>query len=167
MLGRGKVNRNGDGMNLKPCLIFSNYPMRPTDGGPSGFLGQNLVGASSEYYHLGRFHEDAAKSPLASAWQRLGGARKRELQKAGYSKATPTSAFAINARRNFRRENGSQYPWVWFHDVANLAACLDLLGPAQKVILQSHCPQLPSEEWAESGTFAPEDVTWMQKAEAA
>lgn len=36
----------------KPCFIFSDYPLRVTDGGPSGFLAQNIAAASSPYLHF-------------------------------------------------------------------------------------------------------------------
>jgi glycosyltransferase involved in cell wall biosynthesis len=81
---------------------------------------------------------------------------------------TEFSAFAswmLQARTNFMCEEASAYEWIWFHDVFNLAACLDLIKPTQRIILQSHCPQLPSEEESEKKLLSIEDLNWVRRAE--
>jgi glycosyltransferase involved in cell wall biosynthesis len=56
------------------------------------------------------------------------------------------------------------YRWIWFHDVVRLVACLDLLRSNQKVIVQSHCPELPSEDLASFDGYEP-DVAWIRNTQ--
>jgi glycosyltransferase involved in cell wall biosynthesis len=152
-------------MSRPPCLIFCNYQMRPTDGGPSGFLAQNLLGHESPYYHLGQFHGE----PPRSRWQRLrqgylSYGRAGILKKIGLAPDSHWGGWILSARHTFKRENAGDYPCLWFHDIWTAAACLDLLRPDQKVILQAHCPELPSEEAASLG-INPADVEWTRSAQ--
>ena len=139
--------------------------MRPTDGGPSGFLAQNLLGHESPYYRLGQFHGE----PPRSRWQRIrqGYAcydRMRTLRKIGLAPDSHWGGWMLAARHTFKREHAGSYPFIWFHDVWTMAACLDLLRPDQQIILQAHCPELPSEEAAGLGIGAA-DIRWTQEAQ--
>jgi len=152
-------------MSRPACLIFSNYLMRPTDGGPSGFLAQNLSGHKSLYYHLGQSHGE----PPRSRWQRLrqgylGYDRVSALKKIGLAVDTHWGTWVLAARHTFKREGAGDYSCIWFHDIWTMAACLDMLRPGQKVILQSHCPELPSEEAASLGIKSA-DVQWAREAQ--
>jgi glycosyltransferase involved in cell wall biosynthesis len=152
----------------KPCLIFGNYPLRTTDGGPSGFLAQNVAGHTSPYYDLGKNHISFDlvywwNAPLVSSfWNRvimqLATLRKLGVRRGG------RFAQSYLARYNFKCQGAAKYPLIWFHDVFTMVACLDLIGPRQKIILQSHCPELPSEEEAKLGATSA-DLAWAQKAE--
>lgn len=149
----------------KPCLIFNTYHLRLTDGGPSGFLAQNLVGGSSPYYHLGKWHGYEEPSGWRLNWRRrVQGEPRRTLAKVGLTEKSCLAWGICSARSTFEQEQAGSYPWIWFHDVKNMAACLDLIQPHQKVILQPHCPELPSEEVAAQDY--PEDaVAWYRAAE--
>jgi glycosyltransferase involved in cell wall biosynthesis len=153
-------------MSSKPCLIFNNYfVMRPNDGGPAGFLAQNLLGHESEYYHLGQCHGE----PPRSGWQRfrqgyLHYDKTQTLKKMGTQPGSHFGPWMLSARHTFLRENARGYPWIWFHDIWGMAACIDLIRPDQKIILQSHCPELPSEEATGLG-IEPSEVKMIQAAE--
>jgi glycosyltransferase involved in cell wall biosynthesis len=151
-------------MTAKACLIFNNYPLCLTDGGPSGFLAQNLLGHSSSYYHLG----PAEQWPTVDFWRRsrlrLSSLKRRALRGFGLLPVEHYSNVVLPARANYVHERAKDYPWIWFHDCMTMAACLDLLPAGQKVILQSHCPQLPSEEEA-GWSRGEDDVAWVRRAE--
>jgi glycosyltransferase involved in cell wall biosynthesis len=149
----------------KPCLIFNTYKLRLTDGGPSGFLAQNMLGSSSSYYHLSEFHGWEEPSGWRLTWRRrIHGEPRRTLKKVGLAERSRFAWGVCSARCTFEREAARTYPWIWFHDVRSMAACLDLLEPRQKVILQPHCPQLPSEEFAEQG-YTADEVAWVRAGE--
>jgi glycosyltransferase involved in cell wall biosynthesis len=148
----------------KPFLIFNSYPLRTTDGGPSGFLAQNFGGTTGVHYELNKFHGSPNTRRLSKLWQYLSGSRNRALRKIGLRPASQFAGWSLSARYTFARENAADYPWIWFHDVWTMKACLDLLKPGQKTILQSHCPELPSEEAAGQGCAAT-DVNWTTVAE--
>ncbi len=137
---------------IKPCLIFGNYPLRTTDGGPSGFLAQNLLGNSSPYCHLGTSQRWQEPVGWRATWRRrIRREPGRTLRKAGLPRGSWFADLVVSARRIFECEHALAYDWIWFHDVWNMTACLDQIGAHQKVILQSHSPQLPSEEVADQG----------------
>ena len=155
-------------MASKPFLIFNNYSLQTTDGGPSGFLAQNIGETTGVHYELNKYHEwrDPGRR---NVWQYLTRSRKRTLRKMGQCSPVPYfSSVALSAWYTFVRERARDYQWIWFHDVWTMKACLDLLKPGQKTILQSHCPELPSQEvgavahdWtvvAERDAFARADV---------
>jgi glycosyltransferase involved in cell wall biosynthesis len=151
-------------MSRKPCLIFSNYGLRSTAGGPSGFLAQNLVGTSSPFYHLNSYKE--VQRSLGERMVRRFVTREpqRSLRKLGHEGNTAYAGWLLDARQVFVTEEAREYAWIWFHDIWSMAACLDLIGPEQKIILQSHCPELPSEEVASQGAKTC-DIVWTQSAE--
>jgi len=152
-------------MQHEPCLMFNNYALRPTDGGPSGFLAQNLLGHESPYYRLGKAHGEPPSSLLRQLRHGyLGYNRVQMLKKLGLTSESHWAWWLLCARHTFKQEDASKFPFVWFHDVWTAAACLDLLLPNQKVILQSHCPELPSEE-AACLNIKSVDVEWTRLAQ--
>lgn len=151
-------------MAKRPCLVFSSYALRPTDGGPSGFLGQNLSGKSSSYFDF-----KGEKIWMPWSWKRsvknaLRGEPLRTMKQMGFTSDTPLADELIEARTAFVAQGGPTYSWVWFHDVMRLAGCADLFRPGQRFILQSHSPELPGDELANMGGNA-EDVAWIRDAE--
>jgi glycosyltransferase involved in cell wall biosynthesis len=152
-------------MPEKPCLIFNTYHLRLTDGGPSGFLAQNIAGGSSPYYHLGKWHGYEEPSGWRLNWRRrVQGEPRRTLAKVGLTEKSCWAWGVCSARCTFEQEKARNYPWIWFHDVKNLAACLDLVEPHQKVIVQPHSPELPSEEVA-AQDYPADAVAWFRAAE--
>jgi len=149
----------------KPCLIFNNYALRTNDGGPSGFLAQNLSGFSSPLYYLGANHYGNQGSVWKSRWRKVSRYERRTLRKLGLLEAGRYGPWALQGRQNFACESAASYPWIWFHDAFNLSMCLDLIPPWQKVILQPHCPLWPSEEVADTKKTSPEIVAWAKNAE--
>lgn len=155
-------------MRSKPCLIFNAYPLKVTDGGPSGFLAQNLAGTSSENYRLSEMHQAVRpQNRLLSLLHRQYSAiqLKRAFRKIGLpSRGSWFFSQLETARRSFQKESGQDYAWIWFHDVTSLFACMDLLDARQNVILQPHCPELPSDEVVKFGGRI-EDVGWVKQVE--
>src|SRR5262249_26232274 len=70
----------------------------------------------------------------------------------------------LHARQLFAQERVWTYQFVLFHDVFTLFFCLDLLKQNQKVILQPHMPELPSQEVASLPFSTPEIVRWVEEA---
>jgi glycosyltransferase involved in cell wall biosynthesis len=151
-------------MSRKPCLIFSNYGLRSTAGGPSGFLAQNLVGTSSPFYHLNSHNEVQRSLGERIVRRFITHEPRQSLRKLGHEGNTAYAGWLLDARQVFITEEARKYGWIWFHDIWSMSACLDLIGPEQKIILQSHCPELPSEEVAGQGAKKC-DVVWTQSAE--
>lgn len=136
--------------STKP-LIFSIYNCRINDGGPSGFLAHNLLGAQSSSYAVSQ--EIVVNAYKRSRLMRL--IRRfacicdhfyslhpdaKVISKSGYS------GWFRSARKHFLRLGAHRQRYIFFHDVWSLYFCADLLSNGQLVILQSHCPELPSEE---------------------
>lgn len=151
----------------KKCLIFNNYRLSTRDGGPSGFLAQNIKGNQNELYHLGGIHPF---HPTRGILGRIRNRLRGDNLKTGSIQSLPDGSAFIDwlrqARLNFLGENTSAFSVVWFHDVLNLYACSDLIGEHQTVILQPHTPQLASEEEAANGRSI-DEVRWVQDAERA
>jgi glycosyltransferase involved in cell wall biosynthesis len=156
IFSRGTVNR--------PCLVFSSYNLRLTDGGPSGFLAQNVVGDPGQYFELPKAIAQRPLSPLSNLTASVLKTPERTARLLGFRQVTPLASELIHARRIFSDLFAHRYPLIWFHDVMRLVGCADLLGPHQRVILQSHSPQLPSEELRDMRGH-PTDVEWLKTAE--
>jgi glycosyltransferase involved in cell wall biosynthesis len=158
------------GMLSRPCLIFHAYRLKVTDGGPSGFVAQNLAGHSSENYKVSKAHQiGGPRNKVLSLLHREYRAKqlKKALKKVGLPpKNNPWRSHLEFARRSFEKESAKNYAWIWFHDVVTLCACLDMLDARQKVILQPHCPETPSDEALHIGGSV-EDANWMKRVERA
>jgi glycosyltransferase involved in cell wall biosynthesis len=154
-------------LSEKSCLIFNNYPLKITDGGPSGFLANNLAGATGQHWKMNEVHAiQSGSNPFVARLRARSTAFDARLafRHSGLPKGGWLRNQVLSARRSYRAESASDYPAVWFHDVYSAFACHDLLPPDQDVILQPHCPELPSQEVTKSAGMA-EDVGWMQTAE--
>ncbi len=148
-------------MPLPPCLIFGDYALRPTDGGPSGFLAQNIVGHSSEWFTFSTERFWARWSRSQQVRDAIRGEPLRTARSLGLPEITPLAREMIAARANFTAQAAGRYECIWFHDVARLIACSDLVRPGQRVILQSHCPEHPSKDLEGFGG-QPVDVEWLR-----
>lgn len=145
-------------------LIFNNYRLHLTDGGPSGFLAQNLLGHSSKYYDL--------NSPNTSFTSRVFYKLNRylkenlDIEAAGLHKTHMFKEMGTNAQKVFKIIHAKKYKFIYFHDVWQLKSCLPLIHPSQIILLQAHCPELPSEEIAsQQPKFSQQDVEWSKEAE--
>jgi glycosyltransferase involved in cell wall biosynthesis len=157
-------------MKSDKVLIFSVYDCNLTDGGPSGFLAHNLIGERSSNYVIST---DISKSLLASQTNTdriISKAKKVFIDRKIHSNKTLIlksnyCQWYLSARQNFSHINAEKYKFIYFHDVWTLYFCLDLLNENQVVILQSHCPQLPSEEVASNPKSSLEDFDMTCKCE--
>ncbi|MUG94039.1 glycosyltransferase [Scytonema sp. UIC 10036] len=148
-------------------LIFNNYPLNLTDGGPSGFLAHNLSGHTSQYYEMNSidlhssFNQRVFSNLISSIKQ-----SSFEKKAAGLDRLSKFKEWCVNAQRIFKKIQAKNYKFIYFHDVWQLKSCLPLILPTQKVLLQCHCPELPSEEIS---LLQPEcslgDVEWAREAE--
>jgi glycosyltransferase involved in cell wall biosynthesis len=152
-------------MQKDQCLIFNNYTLNSTDGGPSGFLAQNVKGTTSKYYHFGMTSEKESVSFWQKFWFRhILREPARTARLLGLEKGSRFAGWLNQARTFFKRENAHLYKYIWFHDVWAMTACLDLIQSSQKIILQVHCPELPSEE-ASAQNYSSQDVIWTEQAQ--
>ena len=148
------------------CLIFNNYEFRKTDGGPSGFLAQNFSCSAGEYFELGNkkdsypLNSRAGLNSIALKLKLKLNVVLNHLDKKHYAEQIRSS------RISFAYNKAKEYRAVWFHDIFQCYACLDLIKPDQIVILQSHSPQLVSEEvYDYSGNKL--IAEWVKQAEIA
>jgi glycosyltransferase involved in cell wall biosynthesis len=147
-------------------LIFNNYSLSITDGGPSGFLAQNLLGHYSKYYDF--YTTDfsgSRKNRLATKMSSLSGLSKITAKKSGLNSENSFLDWGLNAQRIFKYTKAKQYKFIYFHDVWQLKFCLPLLNYSQIVTLQCHCPELPSSETSSQSKFTQVDVDWCKQAE--
>lgn len=148
----------------KLCLIFNHYGAGGAKGGPAGFIEQNIQGSKSPFYELSDSNDPYDISRWQRVMLRIPIVRDRQIKRIGLAHDSRYISRLLSARNKFISVGAKDYPWIWFHDAVRLAACRDLIPPSQKVILQSHSPQLPSEELEESGG-SKADVAWVRWAE--
>ncbi|WP_414584981.1 glycosyltransferase [Scytonema sp. PCC 10023] len=148
-------------------LIFNNYLLNLTDGGPSGFLAQNILGHNSKYYELNSTTiRTSFKRRLLNKLNSHFKKKPYEIEAAGLNRTYTFKDWCINAQQIFKSIQALKYKFIYFHDVWQLKSCLPLIHPSQIILLQSHCPELPSEEIASlQPKFTQEDVEWCKEAE--
>jgi glycosyltransferase involved in cell wall biosynthesis len=145
-------------------LIFNNYRLHLTDGGPSGFLAQNLLGHNSKYYDLNSPHTSLTRRVFYKLNRYL--KENLDIEAAGLHKTHTFREMGTNAQKVFKIIHAKKYKFIYFHDVWQLKSCLPLIHPSQIILLQAHCPELPSEEIAsQQPKFSPQDVEWSKEAE--
>lgn len=111
-------------------LIFYPYEININLGGPSGFIAHNLLNKPRECFVL---PQDLINN------ERLSIFLKRYL----FNKIDKTKHIS---RFIFKETKAKNYKYIFFHDCETLEHCRDLISNDQIVILQSHSPELPSEE---------------------
>lgn len=156
-------------MSSNKILVFASpiYSLKTTDGGPSGFLAQNLSGFKSDLYDL-----SAQDCPYPSLGQRfhkkLGkffNLDKQKLIDAGIEKVNRFECWIRSSQEHFFDIKASNYKFIYFHDVWTLKSCLPLIRPDQIILFQPHCPELPSEEIESQKVFSPGDIEWTKEAQ--
>ncbi|GBF79187.1 glycosyltransferase [Aphanothece sacrum] len=164
---------------LNKVLIFTSpiYSLKITDGGPSGFIAQNILGHDSQVYqlsvNLSIYHKkytipyriarkirQTFKIPLREDRE-----REDQLSASNLHKVNEFKWWGESSQQHFLDIKAQDYKFIYFHDVWTMKACLPLLSSSQIVILQSHCPELPSEEIASQSYFSKSDIEWSVEAE--
>ena len=136
---------------MRKVLLFAEYSCNITDGGPSGFLAHNLVGHSDCNYILTKnlvaLHQKRKKSTRA-AYKILNLCQSFLSCHPESDHISKTSYFEWfrSIRNTFFCSRADRYAVIFFHDIFSLFFCADLIKKNQVVILQSHCPELPSDE---------------------
>lgn len=128
-------------------LIFAPFKYDINGGGPSGFIAHNLVNKPNDFFTLS--HPNFSNS----FWERL----QRKI------------FFTINKYEYisfyYRILKAQKYKFVYFHDCISLQHCLKWIPKNQIVILQSHSPELPSQEYQSSFPKQIEFINFMKNAE--
>lgn len=139
-------------MKADKILIFTPYLINKNMGGPSGFLAHNLLDKPRDLFC---FINDLfpLKFQQRFSFERI--IRKlTEIEKLN------------DVEKTFSSIDASTYKYIYFHDCLTLFRCIKLINKNQIVILQSHSPELPSEEFlAEKNDF--EMYNYVRKAEVA
>lgn len=150
-------------------LIFNNYTLNYNDGGPSGFIAQNLLDHSSKYYELNSSGIISYTSLKRQIFNKIStyisNRTKKEFKAAGLNYTDEFQWWCFNAQKIFKHIQGNKYKYIYFHDVWQLKSCLPLIHPSQVIILQSHCPELPLDEIASQSKFTQLDIEWCKAAE--
>lgn len=126
---------------LNKILVYHPFSRSIRDGGPSGFIAQNL---------------DTLESKFLSVTPGLDGAkidfvdRLRTLHYGKYS-LSQKSAVASNMMR-WRKTGAAAYKALWFHDAGMFATCSPWVSTDQYIIYQPHCPELPWNEFGDDRT---------------
>lgn len=127
-------------------LIFAPYKYDINGGGPSGFIAHNLVNKPNDFFVLSHSISDSFME---------------RLQRKIYSIISKEEYFSFY----YRMLNAHRYKFVYFHDCLRLQHCLKWIPKNQIVILQSHCPELPSQEYQSAFPEKTEDINFFKKAE--
>lgn len=138
----------------RKVFIFNFYNCNTTDGGPSGFLAQNVLGYSSVYYDV---------NPVFPDHQLFRDHLRKRFIKPPVHRLYYD--WYIRCEKIYKSYHVSRYPIVYFHDVFSLACCIHLIPAHQIVILQSHCPELPHNELHELSHVTDGMVSWATQAE--
>lgn len=111
-------------------LIFAPYHYNINGGGPSGFIAHNLLDKPRDLFSL---PIDIVKE------DRFRVALNKIIYKVRFHSYDDVNFL-------FRECGASNFKYIYFHDCMSLYSCSHLIKSNQIVILQSHCPELPSEE---------------------
>lgn len=143
---------------MKKVLIFDCFAANINDGGPSGFVAHNLKGFSSSFYNL--------LSDLNISGTKLSWANRFYLYKAFLQyEGLPLISHVKHAAISYIQSNSREYEFVFFHSSLELFGCLPFIPKTQKIILQSHSPELPSEEFSKHSFASAKTVKMMQDIE--
>jgi glycosyltransferase involved in cell wall biosynthesis len=145
-------------MSSKLAMIFLPEQRNARQGGPSGFVAQNLAGHELKYAQLSTDHL-APERLLARVMRRI-----RRAIGAGLRDGIPDYYRGPRtlARRLFTQERVWEYPLVMFHEPLHMFYCQDLIGAKQTVILQPHYPERPGNELAAYEHGTPEIIRWVE-----
>lgn len=128
-------------------LIFAPYQYDINAGGPCGFIAHNLVNKPDDFFVLS--HKNFSNSFFEKVERKI----VSKINKYEYA------AFYYNKLKAYK------YKFVYFHDCISLQNCLKWIPKNQIVILQSHCPELPSQEHQSAFPEQTEYINFLKKAE--
>lgn len=127
-------------------LIFAPYKYDINAGGPSGFIAHNLVNKPNDFFVLSHNISDSFLE---------------RLQRKIYSIISKDEYFSFY----YRMLNAHKYKFIYFHDCVCLQHCLKWIPKNQVVILQSHSPELPSQEYQSAFPEKRDYINFLKKAE--
>jgi glycosyltransferase involved in cell wall biosynthesis len=140
--------------SLNKVFIVNPYQCNITDGGPSGVIAHNILGHESEFYQT---------NEVCKRYLYFGDYLRKKFTYGSIH--SEYHDWCVYCHRIFREYEVSRYPIVYFHDVFSLFFCLNHLSSRQKVILQSHSPQLPHEEVSEHTWSNQSVIDWVINVE--
>ncbi|NIJ45424.1 glycosyltransferase involved in cell wall biosynthesis [Wenyingzhuangia heitensis] len=117
-------------------IVFSNYHIQKNSGGPPGYIYKCIIDNLPSNVVL--LQDVLVKN-------------SRTLKTKFRNKINYLTSLVYDNKRNnhvikYINANCFNYKYIYFHDVFTLYKVLHLLSNKQVVILQSHSPELPSEE---------------------
>jgi len=127
-------------------LVVAPYRCLPTDGGPSGFIAQNMLSHSGDNIVIGRKSTLKGKRSIP---ERMFYRIEKYLRVDKGVRFTHTPFFYSKWRkcRDYLRSNSYQsYRYLYFHELSILGLCLDMILPEQVVLVQPHAPEILSFE---------------------
>lgn len=122
-------------------LIFFPYECNINMGGPAGFIAHNLVDKPRDFFVLLQDFPMPNPSFITKAMFFV----RSRLEKLKSSKDIYVKEYLCSSY--FNNCNAKSYKYIFFHDCETMYACRNLISDEQFVILQSHSPELPSEEY--------------------
>lgn len=141
-------------------LIIAPYPYQINSGGPSGFIAHNLVDKPRDCFELS--HDLFQAHQAGRSW---GNRLTTKIGKTVAGWRQQREDF-LN-RHYFHSINAHRYRYLYFHDTLYFPRYQTLISPQQVVILQSHSPELPSEEYRFHNPADTEGYRLRRKAEQA
>lgn len=127
-------------------LVVAPYPCRITDGGPRGFIAQNILPYSGDDIFVG---QESISSAKRSAFERIMYRIEVYLKTDKGVRFAHPPFFYNDWRqyRNYLRSNSYRtYRYLYFHELAILGLCRDMILPGQIVLVQPHAPEALSIE---------------------
>ena len=153
---------------MQKTLLFNNYTLQTTDGGPSGLIAQNFLNANSDLFVINDRIINKPQKKILRLLKKILPTKKYQsfFYTVGLDKTNRFADWLYPAQKIYQNVNARNFPKIIFFDVFNLAACLPLIPNNQIVILNPVTPELASSETAfQKGTFTENDIIWSKKAE--
>ena len=153
---------------INKVLFFNNYPLRSTDGGPSGVLAQNILDVKSDFFFL---NQRITNKPERGIFKRLKNKiiPRKTLPSFYQAKVDTTDHlrdWLHDAQKIYINVDAKNFKCIFFHDVYQLGACLPLIPKNQMIILHQISPELQSSEAIfQKEIYSDNDIKWIEEAE--
>lgn len=123
-------------------MVFSKYNLDEFQGGPSGFIRQNILDKKIEgLITLQTLQQNYKPDFFKKVKKKLSQVFNEE------EKNSWLVNFTGSAGKTYQYYNCAKFDYIYFHDIFSLYGCLNYISKTQKIILQSHAPELVSEEF--------------------
>lgn len=137
-------------------LIFCDYPIKDNEGGPIGYFNKCIYNNVPDNVLL--LNELLYEHKYVSLKKKIDITKDvifRRFKKQKY--------FDMSLANKFIKSNASNYKFLYFHSIYDLADVLHLIKDTQTIILQSHSPELPSIERRNNCMIDYREVAQLEK----